>query len=78
VSQETIIPSDANTFQCVDCGFSVDRKGQRCAICQDKADARGPQGSELLRPMGVQPTLRDGGKQVDPDAEDEDGDEVEE
>jgi hypothetical protein len=76
---ESIIPSDASTFQCPGCGFSVEARGKLCAICQDKQDARGPQGSADLRPMHSKVAPKDGPPERDPDAEDfEEADEEEE
>lgn len=76
---QTIIPGVSQQAQCAACGFLVEKKGDLCPACQEKADARGPRGSADLRPWKVDPNaptfLQDGVTERDPDAEDEEVDE---
>jgi hypothetical protein len=76
---DSIIPGSSQQPQCAACGFLVEKKGQLCAACQEKVDARGPRGSELLRPMHAAVAPKDGPRRdFDPDAEDEAEGEVDE
>lgn len=76
---ESIIPNNANTAQCPVCGYAVEKRGQLCEMCQQKQDARGPRGSELLRPMHSAVAPKDGPPvEKDTDAEDFGADDEEE
>lgn len=72
---DTIIPTPSQrTPQCPSCGFAVQKHGQLCATCKDKADARPPVPMWQIRPPespeAVGSLPRDGQPERDSDADD--------